>query len=74
MEENVSSPSAGKAGLILDSDRQLITDSLEEQHPGNRRLAALLVSTFIISACTIIYELLIGAIASYLIGNSITQF
>lgn len=38
------------------------------------RLAFLLASIFLVSACAITYELLVGAIASYLLGNSIQQF
>jgi len=34
----------------------------------------LLLSIFLVSLCAITYELLIGALASYLIGNSVTQF
>lgn len=39
-----------------------------------RRHGWLLVSIFIISACAISYELLVGAVASYLLGNSVQQF
>ncbi len=35
---------------------------------------ALLVSVFIIAACGLIYELAAGAVASYLLGDSILQF
>ncbi len=35
---------------------------------------ALLVSVFIIATCGLIYELLAGTIASYLLGDSVTQF
>jgi spermidine synthase len=42
--------------------------------PSSRRIAALLVSVLILSACGITYELLIGAIASYLLGGSVFQF
>ena len=34
----------------------------------------LLVTTLIISICSIIYELIISSITSYLLGDSITQF
>lgn len=44
------------------------------QEPGARRRAALLVSVLLLSACGITYELLIGAIASYLLGSSVFQF
>jgi len=35
---------------------------------------ALLVSVFIISTCGLVYELTAGALASYLLGDSVTQF
>ena len=34
----------------------------------------ILVTTFLISICSIIYELIISSISSYLLGDSITQF
>lgn len=37
-------------------------------------IQALLVSVFVIATCGLIYELLAGTIASYLLGDSITQF
>ncbi len=36
--------------------------------------AALLVSAFVVSTCGLIYELLAGTLASYLLGDSVTQF
>lgn len=35
---------------------------------------ALLVSVFIIASCGLIYELIAGALSSYLLGDSVTQF
>src|SRR5688572_21781610 len=35
---------------------------------------ALLVSVFVVAACGLVYELAAGALASYLLGDSITQF
>src|SRR6187200_3508757 len=35
---------------------------------------ALLVSVFVIASCGLVYELIAGALASYLLGDSITQF
>ena len=34
----------------------------------------LLVSVFVIATCGLVYELIAGALASYLLGDSITQF
>ncbi|NDD28156.1 MAG: polyamine aminopropyltransferase [Proteobacteria bacterium] len=36
--------------------------------------AALLVSVFVIATCGLVYELLAGTVASYLLGDSVTQF
>lgn len=36
--------------------------------------AALLVSVFVIATCGLVYELLAGTLASYLLGDSVTQF
>ena len=42
---------------------------------GKSRLqVALLVSVFIVAACGLAYELIAGALASYLLGDSVTQF
>src|SRR4051812_43234175 len=35
---------------------------------------ALLVSVFVIATCGLVYELISGALASYLLGDSVTQF
>ena len=42
--------------------------------PSPARRAWLLASIFLVSACAITYELLVGAVASYLLGNSVKQF
>src|SRR5947199_2528028 len=35
---------------------------------------ALFVSVFIIASCGLVYELIAGTLASYLLGDSVTQF
>ena len=35
---------------------------------------ALLVSVFVVAACGLVYELAAGALASYLLGDSVLQF
>src|ERR1700746_3955558 len=35
---------------------------------------ALLVSVFVIASCGLVYELIAGTLASYLLGDSVTQF
>src|SRR6202162_3033886 len=43
--------------------------------PGARRVAPLLfLSVLLISACGLIYELIAGTLASYLLGDSVLQF
>src|ERR671921_1877961 len=37
-------------------------------------LAALLCAVLLIAACGLVYELVAGALASYLLGDSVTQF
>lgn len=41
---------------------------------GERQVPVLVVSIFVLSTCCIFYELLIGTVSSYLLGNSVTQF
>jgi spermidine synthase len=47
-----------------------------ERRSGARRApaAALLASAFVVATCGLVYELLAGTIASYLLGDSVTQF
>ena len=41
----------------------------------NKKLSALLlISVFIVATCGLIYELIAGTLASYLLGDSVTQF
>ena len=44
------------------------------QRPVNPAELALLVSVFVVSACGLVYELAAGALASYLLGDSVLQF
>ncbi|MRR51846.1 MAG: polyamine aminopropyltransferase, partial [Rhodocyclaceae bacterium] len=41
---------------------------------GKHLQFALLASVFIVAACGLAYELIAGALASYLLGDSVTQF
>ncbi len=34
----------------------------------------LLISVFVIATCGLVYELVAGTLASYLLGDSVTQF
>ena len=52
---------------------------MDDPHPApldhaGIKTRALLVSVFTIATCGLIYELLAGTIASYLLGDSVTQF
>ena len=41
---------------------------------SSRQTAVLLVSIMIVALCGIVYELIIGTVSSYLLGNSVYQF
>ena len=53
-------------------------DALLNPVPGTARVrpaeVALLASVFVVAACGLVYELAAGALASYLLGDSILQF
>jgi spermidine synthase len=55
----------------VDPDGEL--GSSEPPSPGALS-RALLASVFVIAACGLVYELIAGAAASYLLGDSVTQF
>jgi spermidine synthase len=47
----------------------------QAQHSGPRPVeVALLASVFVVAACGLVYELAAGALASYLLGDSVLQF
>jgi len=56
------------------------TDSLAQAQPGSAATrvspaeVALLMSVFVVAACGLVYELAAGALASYLLGDSVLQF
>jgi spermidine synthase len=57
------------------------TDADAPGHPpeptvrlGRRELAVVVVSVVVAGLCSIVYELLIGTVSSYFLGDSITQF
>lgn len=54
------------------SDEPDIPDTLDPE--ARRRLAVLLGSILLIALCSITYELIIGTLSSYLLGNSVLQF
>ncbi len=41
---------------------------------AQRRVALLFVNVFVVAMCGLVYELLAGTVASYLLGDSVTQF
>lgn len=47
---------------------------MENETGPTLQVFILLASIFIIALCTIVYELLIGSVSSYFLGDSITQF
>ena len=54
------------------SDASTVTSSTLDVNPRER--ATLLVSVLIIAICALTYELIVGTLSSYLLGNSVTQF
>ena len=44
------------------------------QERPTRHAAVLLVSVFIIAICGLVYELIVGTLSSYLVGNSVVHF
>lgn len=50
------------------------TDGETTRPVGRRQRAVLLFSVMIISICALIYELVVGTLSSYLLGDSVTQF
>jgi spermidine synthase len=52
-----------------------VADEAQQPAPGPQPAeVALLVSVFVIAACGLVYELAAGALASYLLGDSVMQF
>ena len=55
-----------------------MTAVLPDALPGKHRIApgevALLAAVFVVAACGLVYELAAGALASYLLGDSVLQF
>jgi len=49
-------------------------DSPVTPHPASARPWLLLLSVFAIATCGLVYELIAGTLASYLLGDSVTQF
>ena len=50
-----------------------MTDAPEDKQPAGFALI-MLASVFVVATCGLVYELLAGTIASYLLGDSVTQF
>ncbi len=51
-----------------------VGERARDDGPPRAHRALLLISMFIIGACGLLYELVAGAIASYLLGDSVTQY
>jgi|GEM_PF-689615 len=66
--------SAGRWSLAV--GRIVVSEptALDLQPITRRERATLLVSVLIISICALIYELIVGTLSSYLLGDSVTQF
>jgi spermidine synthase len=68
-----SDPPSERRSVALQDEQGAGVEAGNEP-PSAARRAWLLASIFIVSACAITYELLVGAVASYLLGNSVKQF
>lgn len=69
----------GQYSLELPSSSPpLSLDNLPEDEdnsaPEHGKRVLLFASVFIIASCGLVYELITGAVASYLVGNSVTQY
>ncbi|MTI68548.1 MAG: polyamine aminopropyltransferase [Firmicutes bacterium] len=51
-----------------------MTDNTDNKNSNKLNATPLLLAVFIIAICGIIYELIIGAISSYLLGDSVKQY
>jgi spermidine synthase len=51
-----------------------IPETNETDAPSGAHVAILLLSVLVVATCGLIYELLAGTLASYLLGDSVTQF
>jgi spermidine synthase len=59
----------------VEEDRDPVLDAADRLDPAVRvKLAVLLGSVLLVAMCSIIYELIIGTITSYLLGNSVLHF
>lgn len=52
----------------------LVGQTTRREQVTPRERATLLVSVLIISVCALVYELIVGTLSSYLLGDSVTQF
>ena len=52
----------------------VLNPSAEERRAPGALEVALLASVFVVAACGLVYELAAGALASYLLGDSVLQF
>jgi len=57
----------------LGVERRVSADPVASTRAG-APAAALLASAFVVATCGLVYELLAGTLASYLLGDSVTQF
>lgn len=60
--------------LVEEQEEVASSASTVPSAEDRRAVLTLLASIFLISACGLIYELLIATVSSYLLGNSVTQF
>src|SRR4051812_20042677 len=66
---------APEVGLVAPAtSEQAAGPASQQAHAGGIRVPLLFLTVLVIAACGLVYELVAGALASYLLGDSITQF
>ncbi|HJL14830.1 MAG TPA: polyamine aminopropyltransferase [Sandaracinaceae bacterium LLY-WYZ-13_1] len=73
MEASTAAPSAER-GDAEASSADGPRGGASRQRLGRRELSVVVVSVIVAGLCSIVYELLIGTVSSYFLGDSITQF
>src|ERR1043166_4597662 len=64
-------PTSGSPAVLMDLTTTITNNRMAKP---NSPQWLLLVAVFVIATCGLIYELVAGTLASYVLGDSITQF
>ena len=69
--DRISDDNCDRAGSVTTTASERPAPAASD---GNGAEFALLLSVFVVAACGLVYELIAGALASYLLGDSVLQF